>query len=176
MHCKRSGTARSDDLLWLAVICLLLSATIAPVCAREPAPDFELRGADGKKLKLSDFKGQVVLLNFWATWCPPCRAEVPWLNEIHAEYKANGFSVVGVAMDEQGWRSVKPFLAQYSVKYPVLLGNARVARLYGGLDVLPRTLFLDRAGEVVAEHNAILGKDSLRKVVETLLAERPKSE
>jgi thiol-disulfide isomerase/thioredoxin len=144
------------------------------VCAseREAAPGFSLYDSEGAKRELSEYQGKVVLLNFWATWCAPCRTEIPWLNDIQKEYSREGFTVVGVAMDERGWRAVTPFLAEYDVDYPVLLGNAKVARLYGGLETLPKTLFLDRKGRIVAVHEAILSKAHLRKIVALLLAEK----
>ena len=153
---------------------LLITSLGVGVCAseREAAPGFSLYDSEGTKRKLSDYQGQVVLLNFWATWCAPCRTEIPWLKDIHEEYSREGFAVVGVAMDERGWRAVTPFLAEYDVDYPVLLGNAKVARLYGGLETLPKTLFLDRKGRIVAVHEAILSKAHLRKIVELLLAEK----
>ena len=140
---------------------------------RPPAPDFRLYDQRGSKRQLSGYRGQVVVLHFWATWCKACRAEVPALNRAHREYRERGLTVLAVAMDERGWAAVTPFLAECGVQYPVLLGNARVARLYGGLKALPRTLFLDRSGRIVATHDAMLPEAHLRKVVESLLSESP---
>jgi cytochrome c biogenesis protein CcmG/thiol:disulfide interchange protein DsbE len=139
---------------------------------RRACPGFTLHDSHGVKRGLGHFRGDVVILNFWATWCRPCRAEIRWLNEIHREYSGRGVSVVGIAMDERGWPAVKPFLAEHGVTYPVLLGNARLARQFGGLDALPHTVFLDRRGRIVANHNAALGPQQLRKIVEILLADR----
>jgi len=139
---------------------------------RRPAPDFSLYDSHGTKRKLSEFRGQVVLLNFWATWCAPCRVEIPWLKELQDRWADEGFTVLGVAMDQSGWRSVKPFLAQCKVNYPVLLGDAKTARLYRVRRALPKTFFLDRKGRIVAEHNAILSPASLDRIVKLLLAER----
>jgi len=158
-------------LLAAGILGALIAPMSLPAAERELAPDFQAFDATGKKRKLSDFRGRVVVLNFWATWCAPCRVEIPWLEKIHHEFESKGFSVVGVAMDERGWRAVTPFLAQYGVDYPSLLGSPKIARLYGGLDVLPRTYFLDREGRIVASHNAILGEEQLREIVRTLVAE-----
>jgi peroxiredoxin len=147
---------------------LLLLLALA---ARPAAPDFELRDSHGVVRRLSGFRGKVVVLNFWATWCPPCRAEIPWLETVHRDYAARGFTVLGVAMDERGWPAVTPFLAGHKVNYPVLLGTPHVARQYGGLKTLPRTVFLDRHGRIVATHDALLGEAPLRKIVELLLTE-----
>ncbi len=173
LYASIQGRRNAGERAPLAAIGLgLLVAVVSGIAAERPlAPDFELRDSKGKKRKLSDFRGQVVLLNFWATWCAPCRTEIPWLKNVHAEFKDEGFQVLGVAMDERGWRAVTPFVAQYEVNYPVLLGNAEVARDYGGLEVLPQTLFLDRRGRVVAKHNAILSPEHLHKIVRTLLSE-----
>lgn len=144
----------------------------APCASDRPrAPDFHLHDSRGVRRKLSEFLGKVVLLNFWATWCAPCLAEIPALNRVHRAYAERGFTVLGVAMDERGWAAVTPFLAERRIDYPVLLGNAAVARLYGGLKVLPHTLFLDREGCVVADYGAVLKEAQLRKILETLLAE-----
>jgi peroxiredoxin len=140
---------------------------------RPAAPDFELPDAKGKKRKLSEFRGKVVLLNFWATWCPPCRAEMPELNRLHHEYADRGFTVLGVAMDERGWRAVTPFLSTHRIDYPVLLGNAGVANDYGGVRTIPHTLFLDREGRVVATYGAALDLPAFRKSIEAMLAEAP---
>ncbi len=140
---------------------------------RPPAPEFELPDAKGKKRKLADFRGKVVLLNFWATWCPPCRAEMPELNRLHSEYASRGFTVLGVAMDERGWRDVTPFLRSHRIDYPVLLGNAEVANAYGGLRTIPHTLFLDREGRVVATYGAVVDLPAFRKSIEAMLAEAP---
>jgi thiol-disulfide isomerase/thioredoxin len=138
---------------------------------RPLAPDFRLHDMKGISRKLSDFRGKVVLLNFWATWCAPCKSEIPVLNRLHRDYRARGFSVIAVAMDERGWAAITPFVNEFRIDCPVLLGNPAVARLYEGLRTLPSTLFLDRHGCIVASHDAALPEAHLRKIVETLLAE-----
>jgi cytochrome c biogenesis protein CcmG/thiol:disulfide interchange protein DsbE len=158
---------------WTLALLLLLAGCYGgsrPPRIGSPAPDFTVKDSD-RQVTLSQLRGQIVVLNFWATWCPPCRTEIPLLQRVHTAYAARGFTVVGVAMDERGWAAVTPFLAQHRVEYPVLLGNAAVARRYGGLKTLPYTLFLDRAGRVVATHAAALTETPLRRIVETLLSE-----
>jgi peroxiredoxin len=102
--------------------------------ASKAAPNFTLKDADGRNVSLSDYKGKVVLLNFWATWCGPCKLEIPWFVEFEQKYKDRGFAVLGVSMDEDGWEVVKPYLAKTKVNYRILLGNDDVAKLYGGVD------------------------------------------
>ncbi len=105
------------------------AGTLLPAGSRPQAPDFQLHDSKGRKRRLSEFRGKVVLLNFWATWCAPCLTEIPVLNGVHREYADRGFAVLGVAMDERGWAAVTPFLAERRVDYPVLLGTAAVGGL-----------------------------------------------
>lgn len=114
------------------------------------APDFQLQSIDGKDLKLSDFRGKAVLLNFWATWCGPCKIEMPWFVELQKEYGPQGFQVVGVAMDDASTEDISKFVKEMGVNYPVLLGKESVGQNYGGVGVLPTTFFVDRDGKIVA--------------------------
>jgi thiol-disulfide isomerase/thioredoxin len=114
------------------------------------APDFELQSLEGKNVKLSDFHGKAVLLNFWATWCIPCKVEMPWFVELQKEYGPKGFQIVGVAMDDASTEDIAKFAKQMGVNYPVLLGKEAVGQSYGGVGVLPTTFFIDRDGKLVA--------------------------
>jgi thiol-disulfide isomerase/thioredoxin len=117
----------------------------------QPAPDFQLTSLEGKSMKLSDFRGKAVLLNFWATWCEPCKIEMPWFVELQKEYGPQGFQIVGVAMDEDAnSNDIAKFARQLGVNYPVLLGKDSVGQSYGGVGVLPTTFFIDREGKLVA--------------------------
>jgi len=116
----------------------------------QPAPDFELQSLDGKNVKLSDFRGKALLLNFWATWCGPCKIEMPWFVELQKEYGPQGFQIVGVAMDDASTEEIAKFAKQMNVNYPVLLGKESVGQSYGGVGVLPTTFFIDRDGKLVA--------------------------
>jgi peroxiredoxin len=127
---------------------------------RRPAPDFALKDADGKTVHLSDYKGKVVLLDFWATWCGPCRIEIPWFEELERTRKDKGLAVLGVSMDDNGWEDVKPFLAQMKVNYRVVIGNDATASAYGGVDSLPTTFLIDKQGKIAAIH---IGLDGGRK-------------
>jgi thiol-disulfide isomerase/thioredoxin len=114
------------------------------------APDFELPGLDGKSLKLSNLRGKAVLLNFWATYCGPCKIEMPWFVELQKEYGPQGFQIVGVAMDDASTEDIAKFAKEMGVNYPILLGKDAVAESYGGVSVLPTTFFLDRDGKLIA--------------------------
>jgi thiol-disulfide isomerase/thioredoxin len=114
------------------------------------APDFELRALDGNNLKLSDLRGKAVLLNFWATYCGPCKIEMPWFVELQKEYGPQGFQIVGVAMDDASTEDIAKFAKEMGVNYPILLGKESVGQSYGGVSVLPTTFFLDRDGKLIA--------------------------
>lgn len=140
---------------------------------RKPAPPFTLKDSEGKTVSLEDYKGKVVLLNFWATWCGPCKIEIPWFVAFEQKYKEKGFSVVGVSMDEEGWNTVKPFLAEEKINYRVLLGNDSVGTLYGGVDSLPTTFVIDREGQIAATHIGLVSKsDYENEIVQLLEAKR----
>jgi peroxiredoxin len=141
---------------------------------RKPAPDFTLKDASGTPVKLSDYKGKVVLLNFWATWCGPCAMEIPWFMEFEQQYKSKGFAVLGVSMDDDGWTSVKPYIAEHKVNYRVLLGNDSVSQMYGGLDALPTTFILDRDGRIAfPPHVGLINKSEYVEEVQSLLPTKP---
>ena len=138
---------------------------------RHTAPDFALKDADGKTVHLADYKGKVVLLDFWATWCGPCRIEIPWFEEIERTRKDKGFEVLGVSMDENGWEDVKPFLAQMKVNYRVVIGDDPTTQAYGGVDSLPTTFLIDREGKIAAIHIGLAGRKDFEDGVEELLRE-----
>jgi len=133
------------------------------------APDFSLKDSEDKEVHLSDYLGNVVALNFWATWCAPCRIEAPWLNDLQLKNAAKGFSVIGISMDEQGWPVVKPFLSKLKVNYRVLIGNRRTSHLYGGVDVLPTTFLIDRAGKIVSVYSGVVNRSAFENGLERLL-------
>jgi cytochrome c biogenesis protein CcmG/thiol:disulfide interchange protein DsbE len=115
----------------------------APAACRRP--DFALPDANGAAVKLSYYKGKVVLLNFWATWYGPCKIEVPWFIAFERAYKDRGFAILRVSMDDDGWKAVRPFMAQHHRNYPVMVGNVRIPELFGGIGGLPTTLLIDRS-------------------------------
>ena len=140
---------------------------------RKPAPDFTLQDANGNSLKLSDLRGKVVVLNFWATWCGPCALEIPWFIEFEQQYKSKGLEIVGISMDEDGWKAIKPYVAAKKVNYRVVLGNDAVGTLYGGVDSLPTTFIIDRQGRLAfPPHVGLPGKNEYLHEIQTLLDEK----
>jgi len=113
------------------------------------APDFELATLEGKTVKLSDLRGKAVLLNFWATYCEPCKVEMPWFVELQNEYGPQGFQIIGVAMDDASTEDIAKFAKDMGVNYPILIGKDSVAESYGGVSVLPTTFFVDRDGKLI---------------------------
>jgi peroxiredoxin len=152
-----------DDAITVSKIAFLENT------ARKPAPNFTLLDSNGAKVTLASLKGKVVLLNFWATWCGPCQVEIPWFIEFNKTYKARGLAVVGVSMDEDGWKSVKPYLATKKIDYPIVIGTEDVAKAYGGVDSLPSTFIIDRDGKIAFSHTGLVGKDAYEKEIRSLL-------
>src|SRR5579864_683891 len=116
-----------------------------------PAPDFNLPQLNGQTLQLSSYRGKVVLLDFWATWCVPCRAEIPHFVELQQKYGDRGLQIIGVSMDDSP-EPVRDFYQQFHMNYPVVMGNAKIGESYGGLLGLPITFLLDRGGRITAKH------------------------
>jgi cytochrome c biogenesis protein CcmG/thiol:disulfide interchange protein DsbE len=113
------------------------------------APDFQLKDVSGKTVRLADLRGKAVLLNFWATWCPPCKVEIPWFVELQKQYGPEGLQVIGVSMDENGEELVSKYVAEAGINYPILMGNDEVGDAYGGIHALPTTFYIGRDGKVV---------------------------
>ena len=136
---------------------------------RTSAPEFALKDADGKTVHLSDYRGKVVLLDFWATWCGPCKIEIPWFKEFQRRYKDKGFEVIGVSMDDDGWEAVKPFAAEMGINYRIVIGNDSTADAYGGVSALPTTFVIDRKGKIAAVHVGVVSKGDIQDGIEALL-------
>jgi len=145
------------------------SPRLRPAGKRPAAPDFALKDVHGQTVRLSDFKGKVVLLNFWATWCAPCKVEIPWFMDFEQKYKDRGLVVLGVSMDEEGWEVVKPFLDRMKINYRVVIGNDEVSQSYGGVDALPTTLLVDRNGMIASKHEGLAPKSEYEKEILGLL-------
>ena len=142
-----------------------------PEPAREPAPSFTLQDLNGKQVSLSDFKGKVVVLDFWATWCPPCVKEIPHFIELHEQYKDRGFAMVGISLDHQGVSVVKSFVRKYQVNYPILMTDGRVDKAYGGITGIPTTFVIDSAGNIRQKYVGYRDKAIFEADIKALLEE-----
>jgi peroxiredoxin len=136
----------------------------------KPAPDFSLTDATGATVKLSEQKGKVVLLNFWATWCGPCKVEIPWFMSFQQQYKDRNFTVLGVAFDDDGWTAVKPYIAEHKINYRVVVGNDALDKAYGGVESLPTTFLIGRDGRVASKHVGLVSKSTYQDEIARLLA------
>jgi cytochrome c biogenesis protein CcmG/thiol:disulfide interchange protein DsbE len=178
MHFSRfaAGAGLSIVLaITVATISTLAAAAIGgltPVNSRKPAPSVTLKDQSGKAMKLSDFNGKVVLLDFWATWCAGCKVEIPWFIEFEQKYRSRGLSAIGVALDEEGWRTVKPYLSEHPISYPIVLGDMDLLEKKFKLALsLPQTLLIDRNGRIAATHVGVVNKELFERDLQQLLGE-----
>jgi cytochrome c biogenesis protein CcmG/thiol:disulfide interchange protein DsbE len=143
-----------------------------------PEPELTLKDLDGKDVSLSEYKGKVVLVNFWATWCEPCRVEIPWLIEMQQKYGAKGFVILGIALDEEGKSVVAPFVGKerfdvngqkLPMSYPILIGNDDAADKFGGLFGYPTSILISRDGKQIKRVTGMISPDEMNKAVESQL-------
>jgi thiol-disulfide isomerase/thioredoxin len=135
------------------------------------APTFVLTNLEGKKVSLSDYKGRAVLVNFWATWCGPCKVEMPWFEEFRKQYAGQGFEILGLADDVDAGKDTIAKVAQKTgVSYPILLTDGKVQTAYGGLDVLPMSFYVDRNGLVVEETAGLGSRDEIEANIKKTIA------
>ncbi|HVR24318.1 MAG TPA: TlpA disulfide reductase family protein [Candidatus Polarisedimenticolia bacterium] len=137
------------------------------------APDFSLESLDGKTVRLSDLRGKAVLLNFWATWCGPCKIEMPWFVELQNQYASQGFQIIGVAMDEASKEDIGKFAKDMGVNYPILIGKEAVGDQYGGVPALPETFVIGRDGKIVDKILGLRGKAEIEDSIKKALNTRP---
>jgi thiol-disulfide isomerase/thioredoxin len=142
------------------------------------APTIAVKDLNGQDVTLAQYKGKVVLVNFWATWCEPCKTEIPWMIEFQQKYSPRGFTILGVSMDEEGKKAIDPFLAKErfdvngrkeAMNYPILLGNDSVADKFGGIIGLPTSMLFTRDGKKVRTIVGLVNHDEIAKIIEGLL-------
>jgi thiol-disulfide isomerase/thioredoxin len=178
----RASLGRITLMLALALLVVMATASSAadhptvttplpPAKDRKPASNFVVTDANGKTITLSSYKGRVVLLDFWATWCTGCKVEIPWYMEFQKRYSRRGLTSIGVAMDEEGWKVVNPYLQQHPISYPVVIGDADFATLFQ-IESLPVTLLIDRNGRIADWHVGMVVKSIWEDEIRTLLREK----
>jgi peroxiredoxin len=177
---------------WVAVLPLMLAfitpgvsaqsdvhASLIAPADRQPAPLFRLMAETGKPTRLSDYRGEVVLLNFWATECGGCVLEIPSIIDVQAAYRNRQFTVVGISMDisyenlkgeDEAWKKVKPFAARSKINYPIVMGHESLYKQFG-LTQLPDTLLIDKRGRVAAVYVGLIDKDNVEANIGKLLSE-----
>jgi len=147
--------------------------------ANKQAPAFTLRDTTGKKVSLSDYKGKAVVVDFWATWCAPCKIEIPWLEKLRDQYASQGLEVLGISEDDLDLDDQKALLKEkkditdsatkLGINYPVLFDDKKVAEPYGGVDALPTTFYVDRNGKVVAATIGLVDRDEIEANIKKAL-------
>jgi cytochrome c biogenesis protein CcmG/thiol:disulfide interchange protein DsbE len=143
-------------------------AVLQPSNQRKPAPEFALKDASGKAVSLRDYHGKVVLLDFWATWCHGCKEEIPWFAEFHRKYTDKGLTVVGVSMDDEGWKVITPFVKNAGVPYQIVLGDDATGKHYG-ISSMPDTFLIDRDGRIAASYSGLVDRDDVEANIRALL-------
>jgi thiol-disulfide isomerase/thioredoxin len=149
-----------------------------PAKPMKDEPEVKFRDLQGENVTLASLKGKVVLVNFWATWCDPCRVEIPWLIEFQQKYAGSGFTLLGVAMDEGGAKVVQPFVQKVTfdvngtpmtMNYPIVIGNDDIADKFGGLIGYPASFLITRDGKIAKKYLGLVSEDDLDKDIQALL-------
>jgi cytochrome c biogenesis protein CcmG/thiol:disulfide interchange protein DsbE len=135
---------------------------------RKPAPALTLKDSSGKTMKLQQYRGKIVLLDFWATWCHGCKEEIPWFTEFSRKYESKGLKVVGVSLDGDGWKVLKPFLKTANIPYRIILGDDPTANRYG-IETMPDTFLIDREGRIAAAYRGMVDRDDIEQNIRALL-------
>lgn len=157
------------SLLLVSAAAAFLPAVAAEEKSLPAAPAWQLVDLEGKTVKGADFKGKIVVLNFWATWCVPCREEIPSLIELHQQYGVDGVIIVGASVDRGGVDLVKRFVERFKVNYPVVIADEKMMRDFGNVEAVPTTFLIDRNGRVAGKHVGFAEKETLEREIKSLL-------
>ena len=163
-----------------AAYCDTVQASLQPPNARKAAPVFKLSDSSGKTVRLSDYRGKIVLLNFWATDCGGCRLEIPWFVDLDSAYKGKGVALIGVSMDisyedlknaTEAWTKVNPFVRTHQMNYSILMGDEETTKQYD-LEALPATYLLDQSGRIAGTYVGLINEQNVKANIDTLLREQ----
>jgi len=147
------------------------NGVLKPASERKIAPELGLEDSVGKQANLRDYRGKVVVLDFWATWCHGCKEEIPWFAEFQRKYGDQDLRVIGVSLDDEGWKVIKPFIKAASVPYRIVLGNDATAKAYG-IGSMPDTFLIDREGRIAATNVGMVDRSGLEKNIQALLTQK----
>lgn len=157
-----------NKVAWLIIqlflvffVCAMADRGLASDDSFPSAPDFTITDLSGKELSLSDFEGKVIFVNFWATWCPPCRAEIPGFVEVYEEYKDQGMQIIGISVDQWSEDKVRDFVKKYEITYPVAMFTRDFIRAYQPGRAIPETVIIDKSGQIRHRHIGYMDKETL---------------
>ena len=166
----------------LATLLLLLAVAGAPAALAAPAgapastaksrpaaPDFTLKDLDGKVVRLSDYRGKVVLVDFWATWCGPCRRAIPHLKDVHARYAKKGFVILGLSVDHEGPQVVRDFVRKNAIPWTTALADEKAINAFGEIRFVPTAFLIDREGRIVERWQGLVAAERLEAAIKPLL-------
>ncbi len=178
MSTIRIGELKKEEAMKKAIIFLIvglififaLAYNAAGQNIGSAAPQFTLKDIDGKNVNLNDYKDKVIILDFWATWCPPCRKEIPDFIALQNEYGKKGLQIIGIAVDRGGIKSVKPFYKKMGINYQVLISDGKVDLKYGGIQAIPTTFVIDKNGKIVKKYVGFQPKATFEKEIKGLLS------
>ncbi len=151
------------------VVVMAIGFVGSAMAQQHKAVNFSLKDADGKAFELKKYEGKVVVVNFWATWCGPCRKEIPDFIEAYKKYKSKGLEIIGISLDQDGWAKVTPFVKQNNINYPVVLGDEQIVQNYGGFNAIPTTFIIDRKGTIVDHQTGTMSLKQLEAKLKPLL-------
>lgn len=151
-----------------AFVLILFLFSTGTFAQEKKAPDFSLKSVDGKTVKLSDYKDKIVIIDFWATWCPPCRRGIPDLISLQKEFKKD-LVILGISVDTDTKADVPDFIKNYGINYPVVYGDQATAKLFGGVSGIPTSFLIDRKGNIVDKHVGLVPKETLAEGIKNLL-------
>jgi peroxiredoxin len=164
---------KKQRIILVAIILILISVFIIynlfSTASAQMAPDFTLSNGYGQTITLSKYRGKVVILNFWATWCPPCKAEIPGFISLYEKYRLKGLEIIGISIDQAGWNVVHNFIQEFEINYPVVMANRKVIQNYGGIQSIPITFIVDRKGRIYTKLMGYRNEKLFEDIISQLL-------